>query len=228
MDETLTYEILKTKQRGLRDGFPENLALRVHRALSWLQRAEKETNDPDAAFIVYWIGFNAIYAEGGKQHKLQEPSHRNRLKGNPALVKYFDKVVTLDTDSRIYSAIWNKYAGPIRVLLNNKYVFEPFWKHQNRRPGNKDWEIQFKKSLGRVKYALKNKETDVLLSILFSRLYVLRNQLIHGGATWAGIVNRDQVRDGTEIMAFLLPLLIDIMMDNPDKAWGKYHYPVVE
>jgi len=221
MDETLTYEILKAKHRGLRDEFPENLSLRVHRALSWLRRAEQETNDPDATF-------NSIYAEGGKQHKLEEPGHGKRMKGNPALVKYFGKVVTLDTDARIYSAIWNKYAGPIRVLLNNKYVFEPFWKHHNRRPGNKDWEIQFKKSLGRVKYALKNKETDVLLSILFSRLYVLRNQLIHGGGTWASIVNRDQVRDGTKIMSFLLPLLIDIMMDNPDKPWGKYHYPVVE
>lgn len=32
----LTPDELKQKQRSLRDGFPENLGLRVHRAISWL------------------------------------------------------------------------------------------------------------------------------------------------------------------------------------------------
>ncbi len=43
---------LKQKQRKLREGFPENLGLRVHRAISWLMRAEKEQDDPDVAFIL--------------------------------------------------------------------------------------------------------------------------------------------------------------------------------
>ena len=63
---------------------------------------------------------------------------------------------------------------------------------------------------------------------VFDRLYVLRNQLVHGGATWNSSVNRDQVRDGTRILAFLVPLFIDLMMDNPDIAWGDPCYPVVE
>jgi hypothetical protein len=48
--EERAFERLKAKQRSLRDGFGENLALRVHRALSWLHRAEQETADDDAAF----------------------------------------------------------------------------------------------------------------------------------------------------------------------------------
>ena len=43
---------LKARQRALRDGFPEDLGLRVHRALSWLGRAETEADDPDARFFV--------------------------------------------------------------------------------------------------------------------------------------------------------------------------------
>ncbi len=42
----------------------DSLNLRLSRALSWLERAEKEygagVGDLDAAFIFYWIAFNAI------------------------------------------------------------------------------------------------------------------------------------------------------------------------
>ena len=55
-------EALKEKQRALRDGFSTPLTLRVHRALSWLRRAEAEEEDQDVRFILLWIGFNAAYA----------------------------------------------------------------------------------------------------------------------------------------------------------------------
>jgi len=41
-------------------------------------------------------------------------------------------------------------------------------------------------------------------------------------------VNRAQVRDGAEILGFLMPVFIDIMMNNPNEHWGKPFYPVVE
>lgn len=47
----LTHEALKTRQRAIRHTFPEGLGLRVHRALSWLNRADQETEDDDARFI---------------------------------------------------------------------------------------------------------------------------------------------------------------------------------
>ena len=34
-----------------------------------------------------------------------------------------------------------------------------------------------------------------VLSIVLSRIYTLRNQLVHGGATWDSSVNREQLRD---------------------------------
>jgi hypothetical protein len=57
---------------------------------------------------------------------------------------------------------------------------------------------------------------------------MLRNQLVHGGATWQSQVNRDQVRDCTALMAEFVPLVIHIMMDNPDMAWDLPVYPVLE
>lgn len=37
--------------------------LRMHRALSWLQRAEAAGDDDDVAFVCLWIAFNAAYAQ---------------------------------------------------------------------------------------------------------------------------------------------------------------------
>ena len=67
-----------------------------------------------------------------------------------------------------------------------------------------------------------------VLTLVFDRLYVLRNQLVHGGSTWNSIVNRDQVRDGAAILSFLVPVFADVMMDNPDEEWGRPFYPVVD
>ena len=56
---------------------------------------------------------------------------------------------------------------------------------------------------------------------------MLRNQLVHGGATWNGTVNRSQVTDGAAVLANLVPVFINIIMDNPDHDCGKSFYPII-
>jgi len=213
----LTPDELKEKQRSLREGFPENLGLRVHRAISWLMRAEKEQDDPDVAFILLWVAFNASYAE----------DEYGLAREKALFDAFFEKVLDLDDDEVIADAIWSKFSGPIRILLNNKYVFQPYWNHLNGIPGNENWARSFEASKHVTNKALKASDTKTILSILFDRLYVLRNQLVHGGATWNSQVNRDQVRDGSAILSFLLPCFIDIMMQHPNEPWGLPYYPVV-
>ena len=60
------------------------------------------------------------------------------------------------------------------------------------------------------------------------QVVAFRNQLIHGGATWDGKVNRDQLRDCTRLLGKLVPLIIVLMMDNPNAVWGDTVYPVVD
>ena len=60
-----------------------------------------------------------------------------------------------------------------------------------------------------------------------NRLYTLRIQMIHGGATWNSGANREQLRDGVNILAKLVPMFIEIMMDNSNEFWGEPSYPVV-
>jgi len=214
------FPALKTKQREIRDGFPGDLGLRVHRALSWLQRAEMAGDDHDAAFIFYWIAFNAAYAD-----ELRNPD----LEGERSVfADYFQRLTSLDREQRIYEAIWQRFSQEIRLLLRNKFVFQPFWRHQNGEPGYDTWEESFERSKRRVAVAMNASDTRTILCTLFDRLYVLRNQLVHGGATWNSRVNRDQVRDGAHILAVLVPVFIDLMMDNPQATWGAPYYPVVD
>ncbi len=56
---------------------------------------------------------------------------------------------------------------------------------------------------------------------------MLRNQLVHGGATWNGTINRQQVCGGAAVIGWPLPIFIDLMMDNPGRDWGRPYYPVV-
>jgi hypothetical protein len=212
------WSALKDKQRAIRAGFPDSLGLRVHRALSWLGRAEGEKADEDVRFMLLWIGFNAAYARDIGSELDEQRSFK----------KYLDTLVSLDGDRRIHHAVWERFPHEIRVLLNNKYVFGPFFKHHNGLDGYNDWAERFVRKRRRVARCLAQFDTSGILSIVFDRLYVLRNQLVHGGATWNSSVNRDQVRDGAAILGRLLPLFIDIMMDNPKRDWGRPFYPVVD
>ena len=219
IDTPLGFDILKAKQRAQRAAFPEAMGLRVHRAISWLGRAEAEKADADVRFILLWIGFNAAYASDVDASSASERG---------SFGAFFDTLVSLDSSHRIYDAVWARFSQDIRLLLANKYVFAPFWHKQNGVEGYEDWEKRLATSQKLIASAIKEFNTSRILSVVFDRLYVLRNQLLHGGATWNSSVNRSQVRDGSAVLSWLLPIFIDIMMENPSRDWGRPFYPVVE
>ncbi len=219
MQEPLRHADLKEKQRILRDDFPETMGLRVHRALSWIARAE-EADDADGRFIFLWIAFNAAYADESEFQMIAPPARE-------AFADFFRKVNSLDPGQRIYNAIWENFSGPIRVLMENRFVFYAFWQHYNGMNGYEDWGTRFYKSNRQFINAFKKRDTVRVLGNVFDRLYVLRNQLVHGGSTWNSDINRDQVRDGAAILEFLVPVFVDVMMDNPQEDWGRPFYPVV-
>lgn len=224
MSGDLDGERLKERQRRLRDSFPEPMGLRVHRAISWIMCADSHGDDHDARFVFLWIAFNAAYADESKfsVQAVQAPAERSLFRD------YFERLVELDRKARIYNALWQRFSGPVRMLMNSKYVFPPFWRFHNGAAGYENWEQRFESSKRRFQRDFRTSEVVKVLDQLFDRLYTLRNQIVHGGATWRGKVNRSQVKDGAEILGFLMPVFVDIMMENPDRDWGRPFYPVVE
>ena len=216
----LDFATLKRRQREEREGYPTNLGLRIHRALSWLDRAEQCESDDDARFIFLWIAFNAAYAN--------EIGDRDRDPEQKVFGRFLNKLVELDSEDTLYELIWTEFPRSIRLLLDNKFVYQPFWDYHNGLLEEVEWKSKFDKAKGAANKALAGHQTVTVLSIILSRMYTLRNQLIHGGATWNSSVNRDQLRDCTEILGKLVPFVIQLMMDNPKALWGDASYPVVE
>lgn len=215
----LSHPSLKERHRLERSNYSANLSVRVHRALSWLQRAEQE-NDADSDFIFLWIAFNAAYAT--------EIDTLQGLDQQTAFNSFIKKLHDLDLEKRLDQLVWSSYPSSIRILLDNRYVFKGFWEYQKGNKSQEDWESEFSRAKKASNLALENHNTPVVLSIVLSRIYVLRNQLVHGGATWNSTINRDQVRDCVAIMNQLVPVIIEIMMDNPNTLWGDVNFPLVQ
>jgi len=212
---------LKLRHREIRENsnYPEALSLRVHRALSWLKPAEME-DDLDVKFILYWIAFNAAYAKA-----VPEDDHATE---KDQMSSFFGRLVELDKEEIIFKAIWSDFQGPVKLLLENKYVFSPFWRYQQGKVSARNWKLWFSTSGKLIQKAIESQDTVKILSSLFPRIYTLRNQIIHGGATWKSTVNRSQVRDSTAILETLVPVFIKLMMEDYKGSWDMPSYPVVE
>jgi len=208
---------LKAQLKALQDRHTEPSRVRVHRAISWLARAEAEAGDPDAQFIFLWVAFNAAYAREFGEGQTE----RNRLQA------FLDLLVSLDGEAKLHALCFSQFSGAIRSLIDNRFVFEPFWKALREHDASNRWEEQFASSKRAALQAVMDARTATVLSIVVDRLYVLRNQLVHGGATWNSSVNRVQVRDGVSILAKMLPIVVEVMLANPDTDFGAVMYPVV-
>ncbi len=221
-DGELTYEQLLKRKHELQDSIPEFVSLRVHRSLSWFARATRHDDDDDSDFIFYWLAFNALYAR-------EKMEYYDSVEGERGAYKlFFVKIVKLDKQRLIYNALWTRFSDPIRNLMRNKFVFQPFWNNYNNDENDSNWEGRLEKSKEMSLSALRNEDTALILHLIFDRLYVLRNQIFHGAATWQGSVNREQIKDAKNILAFLLPIMIDLMLKNPDVSWGQPCYIVVD
>lgn len=216
-DIGMKFQTLKDKQRLIRGEFCEGLALRVHRSLSWLDKSE-HCDDKDSQFIFLWIAFNAAYAQDTEVLRHTE---------SEAFSKFINKLINLDTNNQIYTLLWREFSSSIRVLLDNQFVFQPFWDFHNGKIPEQEWQTRFTKAKAAANYALATKSTAILTAIILQRLYTLRNQLIHGGATWQSSANRNQIRDGVALLSKFIPIIINIMMDHPKELWGDANYPVV-
>ena len=194
---------------------------RMRRAFSWLEKSREEPTD-HGKFIYQWIAFNAAYGAGGIDVK--EASEGKRF------TDFFIKVIQRDEWQDIYNIIWQKFPGPIRVLLDNKYVFAPFWDYVRGEKTEADWERSHKVNDQNINKALHDKNTAFILTGIFYRLYTLRNQIFHGGTTYETGWGKPQLRDGSQIMASLVPVILKIMKTDIDKnpgskVWGRVHYP---
>ena len=206
----------------------EQNKIRMQRAWSWHARS-KEVQFDDEKFIFLWIAFNSAYGTEFPNRNADEGSTERRR-----FTKFVEEIVKRDHKKAIEKYLWEEFSGPVRILLENEFVFCPFWDWVQGRQEGKDWESKLNKKNQRVYKALGNNDVSGVLEEVLSRLYVLRNQIFHGGKTFDKSLGQEQVRDGSRIMEALVPLILQIMQDDiddeksgSDRVWGKLNYPRV-
>jgi len=228
------YEELKQVLRAHRNDFTQVHSTRLHRSLSWLKAADEQlqAGNIDQGFINLWISFSACFY----------------IEGEESIAPFIEKLVALDEQQRIYACLWNEYSGSVKALIKNPYVFAEFWQAQrlkceqrkvvkkrgsvgvNNSSGDSidsAWRISFDQSSVEALNCLSRKKVAPLFSIVLDRLYVLRNQVLQGGATYQSQVNRDQVNDGVVLLSNIMPIIISIMLNSSDEDWGDIAYPVI-
>ena len=108
-------------------------------------------------------------------------------------------------------------------------MYQGFWDFQNQKISQVTWKEDFEQEKKKVHRALQEKASVDILFVIFNRLYTLRNQMIHGGATYNSSVNRKQLQDACNILAALLPMFILVLLENAQTLdLGKPFYPMVQ
>ena len=187
----------------------ESFLLRLRRAISWLdgaQQVESGVKEKDknlsAQFIFLWIAFNALYA--GKFDEFFDSKFRD---GEKELKKYFDDILIIeDAKTRIHKVFNDDILWEIHSLTKIIFVRSKFWRNYDKI------KKFFQPNLLPKKIRIRN--TRKILHRVFECLYVLRNQLIHGGSTWGSKLNKKQLCLGIKIMQCLLPIFIDMEKRN--------------
>ena len=196
---------------------------RMRRAFSWLDRSEKAGPDEEK-FIFLWIAFNAAY--GAEPNVIEENQPTENLK----IRNFLREILKRDEHNKIGTILLEKHSGPIRILLDNQFVFRLFWRWVQDPSGAFNWRRGFDSNRDRIRNALVERNVLVVFSEVFRRLYELRNQVFHGGTTYAEGWAQTQLRDGARIMADIVPVILEIMQADIDanpasEIWGKIPYP---
>lgn len=218
-EQMLTFDTLKKRHRNERENYSQALSTRVHRSLSWFQQAES-CDDDDSKFTFLWIAFNSAYAQDFEQ-KVNY--------GERGLYQEFlTRLVELDTENLLSDIVWHNYSGAIRSVLDNEFILESYWNYHAGRITEREWKEARSKAKIAANAALGHNNTASVLSIVFARLYTLRNQIIHGGATYGSSANRKQLRGCTALLEKILPTIIKIMMNSSSELWGDPVYPLIQ
>ncbi len=202
--------------------FDETFRIRIHRALSWFKKA-KDLNtkgELDLSFITMWIGFNAAYGKDLSSAFIPEHAMIN---------DFFDRILLLDSKNEISDVLWVHSKSAVISLIQNKFTFEKYWHFINGKTDDSNWNEALNKSIIKANRLVAGKDTRVMLSMVLSRLYTLRNQLLHGGATFDSMLNRGQIEDALQLMFGIFPVIVQLMMEAPDKSvFGKPNYMPVK
>lgn len=203
------------KERLAASGGEQPTAIRFHRACSWMARVEQmpEGQDHDLGLVSLWIAFNALYGQWDSCKREPRPDRESWR-------SFLDHILKLDQDGHVPSCL-KEHKRLVIALLDDEYLSGYFWKEPCDERGKKARRAAYSAQT----WYIEERWTAVLDETL-ERIHLMRCQLVHGGATYGGKLNRTSLKRCVMMMQRLLPAMLLVWIDQgADEDWGPMCYP---
>jgi len=194
----------------------QNFQIRVHRSLSWLERALElcEEEHPDGRLLYAWIALSSLYGAWDEQsgYPLRDSQSREAFVG---------MLMKIDTSGRLAGAL-TALESDILWVLDNKFL-DPRYLKNPAQPGN----VHAKYHRGVRLYHDHNWVS--ILEYTLERIAVLRGQIVHGAATRGSKLNRETLSRCRAILEKLLPVVLQLVIEHrADDDWPPLCYPPIQ
>lgn len=192
----------------------QSLSDRVRRSLSWLMRAAQTEKATPVKFVELWIALNALY---GQRHYENRPADRSEQDDFADFVRTLSSI---DARAEVTDTV-RRLRPAFRSLIANPFLWNEYWRAE------RGYQRLSRDALERLSSASID-AADVLIMV-FARLLVLRNQIVHGSAAADTVGNRGSVVPGVRVLAVLVPLFVRVMIREGKRAiWPPVPYPRIQ
>ena len=207
----MTYTELKKYYDSKSNNMSFDFKLRVYRAISWGQASENEERK-DERIIKLWISFNALYGSGFTEFS--------------EVRTFLESVNNVDKNKELKKALIDK-SQTIKNFISIPELYPIYWRDEKE---TRDERVKNANAyVGRnwdkyMEFIKTGEDADKILYTLFELIYLLRNQIFHGSASYNSLDNQATKQNCIEILEIFIPIIIEIMIDNPDNNWHEVKY----
>ena len=203
-------------------GRKQDLEDRLTRAHSWMEAArELPADQTHAAFVFLYIAFNSLY--GKRRYEGKEAEAR---KDREEFLKHLRVMQT--RDMRFGQGILLKALEACRqpgaALIRNTLLRDTYWVKKEKA---KEMREPFSRAAMRAEGSLDKGQHEEFIKLVLQRLTVLRNQVMHGCATY-GPQSRGikSLEAGLAVLKELVPAFHTLMTEYGSHVdWPPIPYP---
>lgn len=203
------------KERNQSNPRGTNTNIRMHRAFSWLSRADEcdETGDNDVKLMCLWIAFNALYNQWDASAREPKP---DRLGWS----HFISRIAGLDKGG-LLGAFLLEQQSLVYSILESEHLNQWFWEDPNATRA-----AQAKKARRVAPSLYLEHKWASITEYAVDRVYLLRCQLVHGAASVDSQLNREPLEHCTRFLRGLVSTTAMIIIENgASEDWGLLCYP---
>ena len=207
----MTFDELKKYFDSKSSNMNNDFKIRIHRALSWGKASTFEERI-DEKLIKLWISFNALYGSGFTEFS--------------EVRSFLENIISVDNDILLKKSLIEK-SNTIKNFIYIPELYRAYWDNEKETRDERERKVStiIEKKLGKyIEFIRTGIDADDILFDVFDLIYLLRNQIFHGSASYDSSENQQTKKNCIEILELFIPIIIEIMINNPDFNWHEVKY----